>query len=211
MTDGSQAAWAIVVARTGPTAKTRLRSVLSPAERARLALAMLADVLAACRAGPVAGSVAVVEGPAGQAVAERYGAHCEPDPGRGMNAAVLAGLTAATRRGATTAIVLPGDLPLASPADLRTLLEAVAERPRVVVVAPDRAGQGTNALLLRPPDVIRPSFGEGSCSRHLELARAAGAGALCVPRPGLALDLDRPADLLDPRVQAYLGATAAWS
>jgi 2-phospho-L-lactate guanylyltransferase len=197
------------VARTGPTAKSRLASVLSSTQRALLAQTMLADVLAACRAAPVAGIVAVVDGPQGHALATHY----VPDPGQGMNPAVWAGIRSAARLGAESVIVLPGDVPLLTPADLQAVLDAAADLPRVVAVVPDRTGRGTNALLLRPVDVIRPSFGEDSGPRHLALARAAGAVAVCVSRPLLALDVDRPADLLDSRVQKRLKLRAAvgWS
>ena len=46
-----------------------------------------------------------------------------------------------------------------------------------MLVVPDRHGTGTNALLLQPPDVMAPSFGEGSHARHLGNARGAGIAA----------------------------------
>ena len=62
-------------------------------------------------------------------------------------------------------------------------------------VAPDRVGQGTNALALRPPDVIAPEFGPRSARRHLALARRAGVAACLVRLPTLAFDVDTPDDL----------------
>jgi 2-phospho-L-lactate guanylyltransferase (CobY/MobA/RfbA family) len=64
-----------------------------------------------------------------------------------------------------------------------------------VAIAPDRAGSGTNGLALTPPDVIAFRFGIGSCAAHLGAAREAGVPAVEVHRPGLAFDLDTPADL----------------
>jgi 2-phospho-L-lactate guanylyltransferase len=63
------------------------------------------------------------------------------------------------------------------------------------VIVPDRHGTGTNGLLLRPPDAIPPSFGPGSCERHRELARAAGANCRTERPPSLLLDIDTGADL----------------
>jgi 2-phospho-L-lactate guanylyltransferase len=60
---------------------------------------------------------------------------------------------------------------------------------------PDRAGSGTNALLLAPPDAIAFRFGRDSRGAHAELARRAAAVYLEVGGP-LALDLDTPEDLL---------------
>jgi 2-phospho-L-lactate guanylyltransferase len=48
--------------------------------------------------------------------------------------------------------------------------------------------------------VITPSFGPGSCARHLELASAEGAPAEVVELSSLALDVDTPEDLQALRV-----------
>ena len=70
----------------------------------------------------------------------------------------------------------------------------VAERP-LVVLAPDRHGRGTNALLLAPPDAIE--FGFGGDSRAAHAACAEETGARYVELDGqLSLDLDTPDDLL---------------
>jgi 2-phospho-L-lactate guanylyltransferase len=65
-----------------------------------------------------------------------------------------------------------------------------------VVIAPDAAGEGTNALLLTPPDAIATCFGCAD-SFHRHRARAAAAGlAVSVHRaPALAFDLDTVDDL----------------
>ncbi len=66
---------------------------------------------------------------------------------------------------------------------------------REVVIVPDRHGMGTNGLLLTPPDAIAPSFGPGSCARHQELARAAGANCRLERPASLLLDIDTGEDL----------------
>lgn len=184
--------WAVVVARLGPTAKSRLAPLLGPEERALLAHAMLADVLDAVR-GMDLPVIAVVAG-----VAEPPDARCAavlPDPGGGMNTAVAAGVQAARAAGAERVLVLPGDVPLATAEELGALLAAADQAPRAVAVARDRHGTGTNGLLLGPPDLIDPAFGPASAMRHVQAARAIGAVATCVDRPGLALDIDTPEDL----------------
>ena len=59
----------------------------------------------------------------------------------------------------------------------------------------DRHGRGTNALLIAPPAVITPAFGEDSRAAHRHAAEVAGARFVEVGGP-LALDVDTPADLL---------------
>ena len=206
--------WAVVVARVGDGAKSRLSAVLEPAERTRLARAMLADVLGVCLDGAaiLAGTVAVVDQQA-RDVAARYATTLLDDPARGdMNAAVRAGISAARARGATSILVLPGDVPSISVADLREIVGLAGMAPRAVVVAASRDGQGTNALLLRPPHVIAPSFGPPSVWRHLEAGHAAGAHTQLIEHLGLARDVDTPPDLaglLDARVGEHTAAALA--
>ena len=59
----------------------------------------------------------------------------------------------------------------------------------------DRHGTGTNALGLRPPDVIDVAFGPGSRAAHRPRAEAAGVRYVEIDGP-LAVDLDTPDDLV---------------
>lgn len=202
--------WAVVVARLGGGPKSRLASVLDAAERQQLALAMLADVLDACATAGLAGSLAVVDTPAAETAARPRGAVVlrePPDGLGGMNAAVAAGIWAATRHGARSVVVLPADVPLVSARDLLALARAAEGAMRAVVVGASRDGLGTNALLLRPPDVIAPSFGQPSVDRHLAAGQAAGAQAVVCQGLDLALDVDTPADVAALRACAPGGQT----
>jgi 2-phospho-L-lactate guanylyltransferase len=191
----SKSVWAVVVARVAHGAKSRLAPVLQPDQRRSLALSMLADVLRVC-ATTLDGVVAVVDDDVARLEAERLGAIVldDFDPGD-MNRAVRRGLRMASLEGARTAIVLPGDIPLLSARDLEQLLAAADEQLRAVVIGASRDGLGTNALLLRPPDVIAPAFGPPSVERHVDLGLRAGAFTRVVSGLDLALDVDTPADL----------------
>ena len=207
--------WAIVVARVGHGAKSRLAGVLDASERMCLARAMLADVLGVCRDAPdiLDGTLVVVDQPA-RDVADRYASVVINDPGGGdMNAAVRAGVAAACERGATTVVVLPGDIPSISTADLREIVSAAGAVPRAVVIGASRDERGTNAMLMRPPDVIAPTFGPPSIDRHLAAASAAGALTRRISGLGLAADVDTAADLarlLDARVGDNTAAALTW-
>ena len=65
------------------------------------------------------------------------------------------------------------------------------------MIVPDRAGTGTNALLLHPPDTFTPSFGPGSLERHMEAARGAGIRFRVERVHSLMHDVDTPDDLAD--------------
>lgn len=65
----------------------------------------------------------------------------------------------------------------------------------LVLVVPDRHGEGTNALLVSPPDAIAPRFGDGSRAAHRQAASRAHLQHLELGGP-LSLDVDTAADLL---------------
>jgi 2-phospho-L-lactate guanylyltransferase len=75
---------------------------------------------------------------------------------------------------------------------------------RQAVLVPAADGDGTNAILLGPPDAMEPEFGPGSYVRHLSQAVAKRLDVQVLHLPGLAADIDAPADLcrlLGPGVQ----------
>jgi 2-phospho-L-lactate guanylyltransferase len=125
-----------------------------------------------------------------------------------MNAAVVNGIQAALDRGARAVVILPGDVPLVSAGDVEALLDAAGSASRAVVVGASRDGQGTNALLLRPADVIAPAFGPFSAQRHARAGFAAAARVWVESDLDVALDIDTPRDLADLRAQRVGGRTA---
>jgi len=175
----------------------RLATSMSPAERRALQIAMLEDVLGACRAARrLDGTLVVTEDPEAATLAERLGARTISDhmPPRGMNAAVRIGLEAVGNEGAEAALVLVSDLPLADGPSI-DMVVAAAPVPPGIVIAPSRDGTGTNALLLRPPGIVPPRLGTRSRERHIEEASRAGAAVTEVESPRLGLDVDIAADL----------------
>ncbi len=177
-------------------AKQRLAAGIGATHRAEIALAMLEDVLEAiASARSVERTIVVTGEPRAEAAAGAAGAELIADPGEGGHSgAALAGVARARELGATCVVLLPGDCPLLDPRELERLLTGMPER--YVGVVPDRHGTGTNALALSPPDAIEPSFGEGSCARHVAAARDAGVPFEVEELSSLALDLDTPADVV---------------
>ncbi|HEX5711880.1 MAG TPA: 2-phospho-L-lactate guanylyltransferase [Solirubrobacterales bacterium] len=177
-------------------AKQRLATGLSGEQRRTLAGAMVADVLEAIGAARTIERTIVVSGdPIAQELAAAAGAEVVPDPeDAGHSNAALAGIARAEVEGAECVVLLPGDCPLLDPRELDRLLTGTPER--YVGIVPDRHGTGTNALVLSPPAAIAPAFGEGSCARHVGLAREAGIPFGVEELPSLALDLDTPADVI---------------
>jgi len=211
MTGPGAGCWALVPMKDSGRAKSRLATVLGPAERARVVALMLQDVLAALGGcDSIAGTLVVSRDAALREQARAQGAQAMAEgDGGGLRAALAAGARALAERGAGTVLVLAADLPLVAAADIEALLEAHGEAAGVSV-APDRAGRGTNALACTPPGAIAFQFGPDSCRRHLAAARAAGLPARRVERPNLALDIDTAADLQALLAGGARGAAGEW-
>ncbi len=189
-------ATAVLPVKRFAAAKQRLAPGIGATHRAELAAAMLEDALEAIHAARSIEHVVVVTSePRAIELATASGAEVLPDPDEGGHSgAALAGIARALELGAACTVLLPIDCPLMASRELERLLTGMPER--YVGIVPDRHGTGTNALALAPPDAIEPSFGEGSCARHVAAARAAGLPYGVEELPSLALDLDTPADVV---------------
>jgi len=175
-------------------AKSRLRGMLSDAERAELARRIFDHVLKTTLQVVDSNKILVIcRDPSVLDGAAKRGARTVREPGEnGLNAALAAGRAEAVRRGADAVLVLPGDLPSLSADDIDALI-AVGSASGVVI-APDSRDRGTNALMLSPPDLLPFAFGEESFAAHLMAARTRGIEAAVVRRPGLAFDVDTADD-----------------
>jgi 2-phospho-L-lactate/phosphoenolpyruvate guanylyltransferase len=184
---------AILPVKSFGAAKQRLAPALGSGSRQALAQAMFADVLASLRRVEGLAAVAVVTAdPVANATARGRRVLLLRDTAQaGQSAAASIGIAYALAEEFERVLLVPGDTPLLDPREVASLLEV----PHAVSIVPDRHGTGTNALVLRPPDAIAPSFGPGSLKRHVEAAAAAGISSAVEEIPTLMLDVDTGADL----------------
>lgn len=188
--------WAIVPVKPLRWGKSRLAGVLTEDERADLNRRLLAHTLDTLTAISELEHVLVVSrDPAALALARDYGARTVQEKGAPHLNIALARATIVAKNYATSGVlIIPADLPLLSPEDVRAILDR-AKDPPVVVVAPDRRREGTNALLICPVGLIEYNFGPGSFQRHCDRAIQAGARLEIFELPSVALDMDLPEDL----------------
>ncbi len=187
--------WAVVPAKPLAFGKSRLAGILSARARRALNERLLRHVLGtviavvgARRTIVVSRDIAVL------GIARQAGAHaCREGGARDLNRALDRGAGFAAERGARAVLIVFSDLPRLAAEELRLLIGS-AGRPPSVVAATDRAGSGTNALLVSPPGAMSFGFGLRSLQRHRRTARRAGCRWQVVRAPGLAFDVDRPAD-----------------
>jgi len=190
--------WVVVPVKSIANGKSRLAPILSRQRRQKLNRELLAHTLKV--ASELVGRrhvVVVSHCVETRKIATAFGARVlrEP-PGTGLNQALGMGRDYAVSRGAAGVLVLPSDLPLASSADLRCLLN-VGRRRKSLVICRDRHGSGTNTLYLGRPLSFRFRFGANSAAAHCDEARKLGLFPICVDAPVLGFDLDTPADYRD--------------
>lgn len=188
---------AILPIKSFGAAKQRLAGQLGTGARQALVQAMFQDVLAALRRVEGLDAVAVVtaNATAARAAHGEGVAVLEDTEEVGHNEAAGVGIAYAVEHGFDRVLLVPGDTPLLAAAELEALLGDAPAEPPALVVVPDRHGDGTNALLIAPPNALAPSFGPGSRERHAELAAAAGVACRVTRLTSLAIDVDTPEDL----------------
>lgn len=191
---------AIIPVGTLEGAKTRLGEMLDAEERRDLVEGLLTRTVVAALDVTSLGDVVVVS-PDREVLrrASAMGARTLRQRSDGLNAGLREARADVVAGGATAILVIPIDLPLVTTEAIEGIAAPLTTEPDVdralVVLVSDRHGTGTNALGLRPPDVIDFAFGRGSRQAHLAAAAAAGATLIELDGP-LAVDLDTPDDLV---------------
>jgi 2-phospho-L-lactate guanylyltransferase len=202
----SGAVAAIIPVKPLEAALGRLAEVLGGPHRRALQAAMLADVLGACMHASRLATTYVVTADAGAAViAGTYGARLVNDhvPPQGINPAVERGQAQALADGYRSALVVTADLPQITPEAIDGVIDAAGGFAATLV--PSDSGTGTNAMLLCPPNALRPEFGSGSLQRHLTQAGEGNVPHQVLEVAHLAIDVDTPEDLREAVCSGAVG------
>lgn len=188
--------WTIVPVKPLRRAKSRLADVLDPAERVELAEKLLRHTLATVQqVAEITGLLVISRDSKVLALAREAGAHTVQESGMPeLNNALMRATQVVNAWRGGAVLILPADLPLVTPEDVREIVR-LGEDGQCVVIAPDRARDGTNALFVRPAGLIPYAYGPGSFHEHLKLARATQARVRVHEAERLMLDIDVPADL----------------
>ncbi len=140
--------WAIVPVKPFQTGKSRLGDILCDEDRRQLncyllqrTLSILADVGGLDKILVISSDEQVLE------AAREAGANVLLETGkRGLNRALYQATNTLDKQN-DRVVIIPTDLPLMTADDVEELLSTGAIPP-VVVIVPDRCGNGTNALLI---------------------------------------------------------------
>ena len=186
-------AWVVIPVKPLGEGKSRLTSVLAPAQRSALSQRILQRELDLVLAHELVAGVAVIS--RDQALLDEVAAQGAV-PLReilpGLNQALETARQEMLCRHADVLLILPADLPFLAKRDIDQLLVPVQQGTQLVL-APSPDG-GTNALALTLPSSLRFAFGPHSFARHRQFARQLGISQQVIISPTLAFDVDWPAD-----------------
>jgi 2-phospho-L-lactate/phosphoenolpyruvate guanylyltransferase len=172
-------------------AKQRLAPVLEQSSRTELAHAMLRDVLEALSGYEVS---LVTRDEFAVELARSHGFGVIRDESNVSETHAIEKATGVCEaRGIQSTLVIPADIPLIQPAEIRAIYESSPARGSVLVPARDK--RGTNAVLRRPAALFPLQFGNDSFMPHLAAAIATDQSCLVLSLEGIALDIDTLDDL----------------
>jgi LPPG:FO 2-phospho-L-lactate transferase len=176
-------------------AKQRLAALLEPAARTALAQAMLLDVLETLDDWPNRPAIGIVTSdPFALGLARRFALEVIPDyENRSETDAIEMATELCRGRGVGSTLVIPADIPLLTVLEMEAILDAAPPQGSVLVPAAD--GRGTNAAYRSPAALFPLRFGNDSFKPHLAAARATEKPCVLLSLPGIALDVDNPAEL----------------
>jgi len=200
--------FAIIPVKNLDVTKSRLSPLLSSSERGCFVLKMLEDVLKATKSTPQIRQTVVVGADSETVkVAKSFGAVSLAEVPLGLNEAIFEAVKWCAQKGAESALILPADIPLVTPTDLNEILSLGKEN--ALVISPSRDGEGTNALLLKPPNCIKLFYGLRSFQRHVKEASMRKLRFCTFESPRIGLDVDTVEDLL-AFVQSKAEETSAY-
>jgi 2-phospho-L-lactate/phosphoenolpyruvate guanylyltransferase len=205
--------FAILPVKNPQNAKQRLDGYLPPASREALARLMFEQTIATlCRARGIDRVLVATSDTQIAGQARGLGALViEESAQLSHSASADAACLRAMELGATAALLVPIDVPLAVPEDFERLAAAAGTSGgRRLAIVPSADGTGTNAFVRTPPNIIPSRFGPGSFRIHLDLADACGVQAEVLRLPGLMFDIDTPEDVAELLARAPESRAAAF-
>jgi len=200
--------WVLMPVKAFKNAKLRLKSVLSPQQRADFSYLMLEDILHTLNTSDdVEGVTLISSDHSVQTLAVRYKAECLiTDVDSGYSEDVMQGVKTISQNNVDTIAIIPADVPQLEHKDLTRMNRLHKEG---LTLCPALVDGGTNGLLFNPPLSIPLMFGINSLRKYQDEADRHRMPVKIEKIASLERDIDRPADLFWLKNQASGGK--AWS
>lgn len=190
--------FAIVPVKVLNKAKHRLSSLLEEHERHLLCLTMFEDVVnALIHSKHLDYTIVITNDAEVLAKAKNFGIKALHDSGKGLNESLMIATNYCMKMGARNVTIVPMDIPLIKPKDIDEAVSMGKSMEEIVVISPSKDGYGTNLLFRQPPNIISTRYGIGSFEKHREIALANNVYVKVYKNPRIALDIDKPEDLVE--------------
>lgn len=184
--------FALVPVKKFESSKSRLEAILSVDERIKLSGLLLMNTISVLEKSSAISEIVVVSSDE-QAIeiARRSDVKVLREvKDHGVNAAIALADDYSSKNGAHATIVIPQDLPLLTAADVNMLCR-IAESPnRCLVICPSMRFDGSNALLRKPPGLLRTHYEEDSFHAHIRAATQFGIPIKVFLSQRIMIDLD---------------------
>jgi len=190
--------WAIVPVKNMVVAKQRLSDFLDSKERQSLFHSMLTDVLIALHNTSCLDGIAIItKDEKAINLAKKFNVRViKEETNSGQTLAVEHGISKLMADGVKDLLQVPGDVPLVTPEEIQHVIDKHLSAPSMTIV-PARDRMGSNCIACSPPNSVPLCFGNNSFSPHLKAAQNLGINPTIITLPGLGLDIDTKADLLE--------------
>jgi 2-phospho-L-lactate guanylyltransferase len=189
---------AIVPVKNFERGKSRLASLLTVKERIKLSELFLDNTLNTLTKTPVISqSVIISSDKRAEEIVKKYDAiFLGEKKDKGVNAAVALADTHIPEYAVDASIVIPQDLPLLLPEDIECICTAAEKNERCLVICPSLRFDGSNALLRRPPLLLKTNYDNDSYNIHIKNAEASNACVKSIHIKRIMIDIDTIEDII---------------
>ncbi len=163
---------AILPVKNLSQSKSRLSYEINRRQRESLAVNLLQRTLGILKSSRCIGGILMVSRDARvRSTAKMEGVLFLQEQRTGLNQALEQATEWSIKQHFSAILILPVDIPFLAKEDIDSITEMGNEKREIVIIAPDREMKGTNALLVKPPGILRYQFGLGSFGRHWQQAQ----------------------------------------
>jgi 2-phospho-L-lactate guanylyltransferase len=189
---------AIVPVKNFERGKSRLASLLTVKERIKLSELFLDNTLNTLTKTPVISqSVIISSDKRAEEIVKKYDAiFLGEKKDKGVNSAVALADTHISEYAVDASIVIPQDLPLLLPEDIECICTAAEKNERCLVICPSLRFDGSNALLRRPPLLLKTNYDNDSYNIHIKNAEASNACVKSIHIKRIMIDIDTIEDII---------------
>jgi 2-phospho-L-lactate guanylyltransferase len=184
--------FAIVPVKRFERGKSRLSSMLDVEERVELCELLLDDTLGTLnKAYAIAEVVVVSSDKRAQGISKRHDARFLKEyTEMGVNKAITIADDYCIGACANATIVIPQDLPLLKADDIDRICSIAEEHDKCLAICPSIRYDGSNALLRKPPQLIKTYYDNNSFDMHIKAAKEIRANLKIILSRRIMTDLD---------------------